>query len=398
MAQPQTGTTTSEGEPRFFPVSVESLSGAELEMDLYIRHGARAEPVLFRAVGLRFTEDDRAGLLRNAVEHLYVRMDQHRLYRKMLNGRLESVFLDTEVEATERARFVRSACSRMIEDIFDLPGNTDAVESVVDVSKQLTSWSDSDPHTFGYLLDMSAHDYLTLTHMVNVGVGCGMLVKELHPDDSDLMATAIQGGLLHDIGKRGLPAELLNKEGRLSPQEWEQLQRHPQIGYDELKSNAGVPQVVLDMTRDHHERLDGRGYPRGVGGGLIGFSARVCAVVDVFDALSASRPYRGAIHPLEVLKIMADGARSSTATSSPSGAGSSGGCSRKTRGGRPSRLFPRRPGAGWTLSLRRSGSRREARVPPPRWSSARRSGVASSASAAPRGFRRPSCIRASPAP
>ncbi len=310
MASPQTSGKSDGDGLRFFPVSVESLSDSELEMDLYIRHGSKAEPVLFRAVGLQFTPEDRAGLLRNTVEHLYIRTDQHRLYRKMLNGRLESVFLDSETESVERARFVRSACSRMIEDVFLLPGNTEAIESVVDVSKRFTSWSDSDPHTFGYLLDMSAHDYLTLTHMVTVGVGCGMLVKEMRPGDPDLMATAIQGGLLHDIGKRGLPTDLLNKEGKLSPQEWELLQRHPQIGFDELKSNAGVPQVVLDMTRDHHERLDGRGYPRGVGGGLIGFAARVCAVVDVFDALSAARPYRGAIHPLEVLKIMTDGAGS----------------------------------------------------------------------------------------
>lgn len=298
-----------QGEvPRYFPVSVESLSGAELEMDLYIKHGGRSEPVLFRAVGLRFTEDDRAGLLQNHVEFLYVRMDQHKLYRRMLNGRLEEVFADEGKHSTERARFVRSACTRMIEDVLIFPGHAEAVESVVDISKQFASWSESDPQTFGYLLDMSAHDYLTLTHMVNVGVGCGMLVKELEPNDPELMAVMIQGGLLHDIGKRGMPEALLNKEGRLEPREWEILKKHPMVGYDELKKHAGLPPAVLEMARDHHERIDGRGYPRGIRDGLISFAARICSVVEVYDALTSARPYRTPIHPLEVLKIMQEGA------------------------------------------------------------------------------------------
>lgn len=293
--------------PRFFPVSVESLSGSELEMDLYIKHGGRPEPVLFRAVGLHFTEEDRSGLLRNNVQFLYVRSDQHKLYRRMLNSRLEEIFADEGMHTAERTRFIRSACSRMIEDVLLFPGSADAVEGVVDIAKQFANWSHSDPGTFSYLLDMSAHDFLTLTHMVNVGVGCGMLVREMHPDDPELLAVAIQGGLLHDVGKRGMSPDLLNKEGRLDPKEWEILKRHPMQGYEELKEHHGIPQFVLEMARDHHERLDGKGYPRGVRDGLITYAARVCTVVDVYDALTAARPYRAAIHPLEVLKLMADG-------------------------------------------------------------------------------------------
>lgn len=307
MPSESSNTPARAEAPRFFPVSVESLSGSELEMDLYIKHGGRPEPVLFRAVGLHFTDEDRSGLLRNSVQFLYVRSDQHKMYRRMLNARLEEIFADEDTHTTERARFIRSACSRMIEDVMLFPGNADAIESVVDISKQFASWSHSDPATFDYLLDMSAHDFLTLAHMVNVGVGCGMLVREMHPEDTEMLAVAIQGGLLHDIGKRGMPVELLNKEGRLSSKEWEAVKRHPQQGYDELKGHHGIPQFVLEMARDHHERIDGKGYPRGVRDGLISYAARVCSVVDVYDALTAARPYRAAIHPLDVLKIMADG-------------------------------------------------------------------------------------------
>lgn len=241
------------------------------------------------------------------MQFLYVPTVQHNTHRKMLNARLEEIFLDQSQESQERARFVRTACMRMIEDVMLFPGHAEAVESIVDISKQFVTWSEGDPKTFSYLLDMSAHDYLTLAHMVNVGVGCGMLVKKLRPDDRELMAVAIQGGLLHDIGKRDLPQALLNKEGRLEPKEWEQVKRHPVVGYEELKNHPEIPQVVLEMTRDHHERPDGRGYPLGMLDGMISFPARVCSVVDVFDALTGARPYRTAIHPSTVLKIMAEG-------------------------------------------------------------------------------------------
>ncbi|MFQ5806290.1 MAG: HD domain-containing phosphohydrolase, partial [Phycisphaerae bacterium] len=120
-------------------------------------------------------------------------------------------------------------------------------------------------------------------------------------------AVMVQGGLLHDIGKRGVPSKLLNKEGQLEPGEWELIKKHPHAGYRELKAHPGIPDVVLEMTRDHHERPDGKGYPAGEVGDLLSFAARVCAIVDVFDAICAARPYRGATPPLETLGIMRDG-------------------------------------------------------------------------------------------
>src|SRR5688572_28880555 len=98
--------------------------------------------------------------------------------------------------------------------------------------------------------------------------------------------------MLHDAGKRSIPEEILNKEGKLDPDEWSQIQQHPTLGYKELKLHPSLPDIVPLMARDHHERLDGKGYPNGIRGDDIEFPARVCAVVDVYDAITAARPYR----------------------------------------------------------------------------------------------------------
>jgi HD-GYP domain-containing protein (c-di-GMP phosphodiesterase class II) len=297
-------------QQRFIPVHVESLDHQALAMDLYIRHQASRAPTLYRAAGVSFNEQDAERLVQQGVQFLYISAHQHAVYRRSLVEKLERTYQDPEIIKQEKAKLVRAACGRMIEDVMLLPGQSEAVEAVADISRTFSDWASQDADGFGYLLDMSSHDYYTTTHMMNVGVGCGLLLKELEPGAKDLFAVIVQGGLLHDVGKRKIPSEILNKEGKLDPQEWKLMRGHPLQGYEELKQQPMVPETVLQMARDHHERLDGMGYPNGLRADQISLPARICAVVDVFDAITAARPYRGPTPPMDTLKIMAEGAGS----------------------------------------------------------------------------------------
>lgn len=293
---------------RFFPASLSSLDDRILEMDLYIRYQeVQGPPTLYRDAGLPFTDADRARLLEQGVNFLYIPSHQHAAYRKQMAERLSRTFRDTSLLVTERAKIIRESCTRMIEDVLVLPGERTAIATVAEVSRTFVAWAHEDPQAFGYLLDMSRHDFYTTTHMVNVGVACGLLARELFPGDDDFFAVAVQGGLLHDVGKRNIAPEILNKEGRLSDAEWAKVRAHPQIGYEELAANAAIPDAVLSMVRDHHERPDGKGYPRGLSGSAVSSAARLCAIVDTFDAVTAARPYRGATPPLETLRMMQSG-------------------------------------------------------------------------------------------
>jgi putative nucleotidyltransferase with HDIG domain len=101
-------------------------------------------------------------------------------------------------------------------------------------------------------------------------------------------------GLLHDIGKMAVPAEILVKPSRLTETEFELLQAHPTVGFNILKS-AEMPQQVAEIVLQHHERLDGSGYPHGIRGDEIMLEARILAVADVVEAMSSHRPYRPAL-------------------------------------------------------------------------------------------------------
>ena len=101
-------------------------------------------------------------------------------------------------------------------------------------------------------------------------------------------------GLVHDIGKMSIPAEILSKPGKLSETEYQLIQAHPQIGYDILKSIT-FPWPVAEIVLQHHERLDGSGYPQGLKGDAILLEAKILAVADVVEAMASHRPYRPAL-------------------------------------------------------------------------------------------------------
>lgn len=118
-----------------------------------------------------------------------------------------------------------------------------------------------------------------------MGRALGLTTKEVQ-----LISTACQ---LHDIGKIGLPEALLLQPGRFSEADLQQVKRHTIIGAELLsKSNSPLLQAGETIALDHHERWDGSGYPNGLVGDQIPLSARMCAVADVFDALTTPRPYK----------------------------------------------------------------------------------------------------------
>ncbi len=124
----------------------------------------------------------------------------------------------------------------------------------------------------------------------------------LPAQEAELISYACQ---LHDIGKTGLPDSVLFNSGNLSDYEWELVRRHPLIGAELLK---GSPILVMQtgeiVALTHHERWNGSGYPQGLKKDAIPLSGRICALVDVYDALITRRPYKEPIPPLEAMRLI----------------------------------------------------------------------------------------------
>ena len=151
---------------------------------------------------------------------------------------------------------------------------------------------------------IESKDPYTLGHCERVADYACAILRAIDPDQSTLFWFRI-GALLHDVGKINVPTEVLNKPGKLTPEERAQMETHPVAGVELLK-DVEFPWDVLPMVRSHHERWDGKGYPDRLTGEEIPLHARVLALADVFDALTTDRPYRRAFSPDEALRMMRD--------------------------------------------------------------------------------------------
>jgi putative nucleotidyltransferase with HDIG domain len=112
-----------------------------------------------------------------------------------------------------------------------------------------------------------------------------------------------RGGLLHDLGKIGVPAEILDKPGKLTEEELPIMRQHAELGAHILESISAYAGVI-PMVLQHHERVDGNGYPNGLTGKIICLGARIFAVADAFDAMTSDRPYRKALGREQAIEII----------------------------------------------------------------------------------------------
>jgi putative nucleotidyltransferase with HDIG domain len=152
---------------------------------------------------------------------------------------------------------------------------------------------------------VDAKDQVTHDHVRRVQEKSLQLAERLGVRDEGQLQALKAAGLLHDVGKIGIPEHILNKPGRLTPSEFEIMKRHPGIGADIL-SVIGFPYPLIPIVRHHHENWDGTGYPDRIAGEAIPIGARILQVVDCYDALTSDRPYRRAMSEQDALKIVTD--------------------------------------------------------------------------------------------
>jgi len=154
-------------------------------------------------------------------------------------------------------------------------------------------------------------DEYTFIHSLNVGLLSGYLASILRPGDEELVKIMTFGGLLHDLGKAKVPPEILNKPGRLTSEEFEVMKTHSIQGMVSAVASGVDDRRILSVVRNHHERWGGDGYPDGLRETRISLFARIAAVADVFDALTAKRVYKDPMKSREAVSMILESSGSS---------------------------------------------------------------------------------------
>lgn len=199
-----------------------------------------------------------------------------------------------QVDFTLRSQDLKNCFDAYLSD-----GGTVNKEELLSKTISLVSPKQTTLDVFDMLHNMRQVNDSTYAHSLNVAIISRIIGKWLHFSNEEL-DTLTLAGLLHDIGKTKIPDEVLNKDGKLTDEEFQMIRNHPKYGYDILKSqplNSHIKKAALM----HHERCDGSGYPMGLTMEEIDDYALIIAIADVYDAMTVARSYRAPLCPFEVI-------------------------------------------------------------------------------------------------
>ncbi|PKN65408.1 MAG: hypothetical protein CVU52_11105 [Deltaproteobacteria bacterium HGW-Deltaproteobacteria-10] len=217
---------------------------------------------------------------------------------------LQEAIYDKKMPPAEKAQAIKHHSVVMIQRLMENPSR----ESIGEAKKGISEVVDvvlAEDNTNQQLLALTSHDYNTYVHSVNVGLLAISLAKSIFKgSNAHDMHELGAGFFLHDLGKVKIDINIILKPAVLTDEEILEIRKHPQYGYDILKQTNQSSEECRKVVLQHHERDNGRGYPQGLKGEDIHLYGRICSIADVFDALSAKRPYKQSLRPFEALNVM----------------------------------------------------------------------------------------------
>lgn len=270
------------------------------KFNIYIKHGD--DYVLFVKQDNPIDKEIIRHIEENGIDVLYIHRQDTVLYEEYSEQQLESV-KKQESELVKQSKILYSSAKHLMKKLFDEKITKESIGTAKKTAQGLLKQITSDKDAFLSLLKVSSHDYYTYTHSINVciyAVGIGQKLGL----DKETLRTLAEASLLHDVGKTEIDEDIINKDGKLTEQEFEAIKRHPTFAREILKANGETDERILDVVEQHHEKLNGEGYPRHLDKAHITKLAQIVTIADIFDALTTERSYKKAMNSFEAFSLM----------------------------------------------------------------------------------------------
>ncbi len=295
--------TSPNYELFYMPISIDRLrENSYITFELYMK--VKDKLVLYKNRNLTITKKDLESLREHGVKELYIAKAERKKYRQYLEENLDKILNDPNVDIQTKANYLYESAVNVVEDIFEHPRSGENIKRAKNMVNHTVNFILSGPEAFLNLLKIRAHDYYTFTHSVNVCTFSVALAQKLGYKDINTLRELGIGALLHDVGKSKIDPKIINKPTKLDPHEWEEMKKHPIYGVEIVKETKMVPEKSLLIIEQHHEKMNGKGYPKGLKGREISLFGRIGTIVDVFDAITTSRSYSPAKPPIVAIKFM----------------------------------------------------------------------------------------------
>jgi response regulator RpfG family c-di-GMP phosphodiesterase len=297
--------SNASNSPRV-PISMATLlPGATLGFDVFVRAASNLPPAML------FKHDepvvmDRLKLYMDAgVKIAFLHIADQPNYQNYLN-RYWLIVDDDTTPLSNRVQFMGEVMRGAVNKSFQANETEDLIASSANLAQTAVQLISRNNVALSELCDVLHHDYGTFTHSTNVSLYSILLAKKLGYSAAEQQEIAV-GGMLHDLGKLEIDTKILNKPGKLNDQEFRVIMRHPALAFKRMANRDDVTLGQLMMAYQHHERVAGKGYPCGITSDEIHPYAKICAIVDVFEAITSERPYRTPMELKKASEVITEG-------------------------------------------------------------------------------------------
>ncbi len=302
-------TKIGRSHAKFVPVCFsrmpdEALSG----LPLYMRSldvSGKEKFTLYAGAGVKFTPEHRQRLGQLGISFIHILSEDQPKLRRQLEERIETLADDSAIELAVRCEIIYESGLELIDETLATRNVEEAEPRLRRVARSIVALYMEDAKAFAHFFAAARHDACASTHAGNAAVWLPALAMALGEAQREALTTLCIGALVYDIGMAYVPAAILNRRGKLSASEKQQIQQHPELGAQLLRQMPDLDPIVAVMALQHQERLDGSGYPRKLTFDQIHQAARMVAVLDTFDAKTSFRPYREqGISPAEAIEVL----------------------------------------------------------------------------------------------
>ena len=277
---------------------------SKLRCEVFFMREGSVQPSLVVDPGLLTDEWQFEEIRKQGFSALFVRREDYEREFGSLAERMEVLVEDETLPSEERFSMLQALVSKEVERSFRSTDCRKFVAISQKLGSQIASLVADDQAGPREIYELAQHDTTTFVHATNVAAYAVMLSDAMGFVPEEQREELAMAAMMHDIGKRKVPIEILNKPGRLNSRERQEIERHPQLGYEELVDQEGITFAQLMTVYQHHEWIDGSGYPSQITGDDIHPWARLLAVVDSFDAITAERPYQKGLDHQQALKLL----------------------------------------------------------------------------------------------
>lgn len=275
--------------------------GENLTFELYLPNDEKTAMALFLQSDIVVNGNDKVRL--REVEKLYIDEEDALAYEAYVQQHIQTIARCEHISLDDKAIIVYEKASSVIDEMFRNPESLEIAKNVKPIVDSIVDVILHDTKAVESLLKITAHDYYTHTHSINVSVYTLSLGSFLGIKGEDLEALGM-AAVLHDIGKSKVDFDIINKNGKLTEIEFEEMKKHPDEGHKIALRLGITDERILTGIRHHHEKIAGGGYPDGLKGTDVSYFARIIGVCDVFDALTTKRSYKDPMSTFESIKLM----------------------------------------------------------------------------------------------